>query len=66
MVDEVPAFSKLEDAYSSVITSKVMAATSKQKKKFKQSNFRADVLSYYKASRTGEGALKESYCHLTG
>lgn len=51
LADEAPAYSKLEVGYSSVM-SKVMAATSKQTKKYENSKFKADVLSCYKASET--------------
>lgn len=66
--DQLPAYTKLEDAYASVIISKVMGAVAKQgKKKFKQSEFKSNVLEYYGASRiVGKGNDRQACCHLTG
>jgi hypothetical protein len=61
-----PDIALIERAYSSVMVSKVMSASAKQKKKrFDQSKFRRDVLSYYHASRDMDGS-RQAYCHLTG
>ena len=68
--DEIPSHSKLEDAYASVITSKVMAASGKQKKKrFDQSHFKSDVVQFFKASKivnADEDPQVLLYCHLSG
>lgn len=68
--EKLPSHSKLEDAYASLITAKVMGAMAKQaKSKFDQSGFKSKVLEYYEASRVvGDPADndRDSFCHLTG
>lgn len=65
--EEAPSYAKLEDAYVSLLTNKVMSASAKQKKrKFEQSKFKAAVFDYYNASKTTETNQKLAYCHLTG
>ncbi|KAL8970836.1 MAG: hypothetical protein Q9183_001335 [Haloplaca sp. 2 TL-2023] len=66
-----PHYSSLEDAYTTMVVNKVMAATAKQKKrKFDQASFKRDVLDYYQAGRhvavDDTNAYDEAYCLLTG
>lgn len=64
LAEETSLHETMEDAYASIMVSKVMLATGKQKKRrFGQSKFKKDVLSYYNASRT-ENGYEETYCHL--
>ena len=68
--DQAPSYVKLEDAYASVITNRVMSAVAKRKKNsFNQSKFKADVFAFYQATKmVGEPEHQDklSYCHLTG
>lgn len=68
--DKAPSHSKLEDAYASLITNKVMGAMAKQtKRNFDQSGFKSKVLEYYEATRVvGDPADndRDLFCHLTG
>jgi hypothetical protein len=68
-IDEVlPQYSTIEDAYSSVLMTKIMSASSKQRKgkPFDQSAFSKAVLSFYGAKRHATGGHVEKFCHLTG
>lgn len=68
-IDEVlPQYSTIEGAYSSVLMSKIMSASSKQRKgkKFDQGTYPKAVLSFYSAVRHTDSGLVEKYCHLTG
>jgi len=67
-LDEVlPQYSTIEGAYSSVLMTKIMSASGKQRKgkPFNQSAYAKEVLSFYGAARRIDG-LGERYCHLTG
>jgi len=68
-IDEVlPEYSTIEGAYSSVLMAKIMFASSKQRKekKFNQSAYSKNVLSFYGAERQGGNEAVEKYCHITG
>jgi hypothetical protein len=61
-----PNIEFMERAYAATMISRVMAASSKQKKRhFDQSKFRRDVVTYLDAARdpAGHGRL---WCHLSG
>jgi hypothetical protein len=65
-IDEaMPQFSTVADAYSSVLMTKIMTASSNQRrgKPFDQRIFTKAVLSFYGAVRDGGD---QKYCHLTG
>ncbi|KAL8697688.1 MAG: hypothetical protein Q9201_007003 [Fulgogasparrea decipioides] len=72
MEDLTPSFSTLEDAYTSVIVSKTLAAQANKKKGeiFDQCGFRASVIEYYNAGRRvavkDNEPYDEVFCHLTG
>ena len=72
LAEEAPHRLTFEEAYSSVITSKVMNAYAEQKENISdRMNFEENALSYYDATKsivdkeTGT-ARRKSYCHLTG
>jgi hypothetical protein len=68
-IDEVlPQYDTIERAYCSVLMSKIMSASGKQKKakKFDQSAYSKAVLSFYGAVRSTDSGDVEKYCHLTG
>ena len=68
-IDEVlPQYSTIEGAYSSVLMTKIMSASSKQRKgkSFDQSAYSKSVNSFYGAVRRTVAGLVEKYCHLTG
>jgi hypothetical protein len=68
-IEEVlPQYPQLEDAYSSVLMSKIMSASSKQRKgtPFDQSAYSKAVVSFYGAVRHTDTGDIEKYCHLTG
>jgi hypothetical protein len=68
-IDEVLLqYSTIEGAYSSVLTTKIMSACSKQRrgKSFDQSAYSKAVLSFYGAVRHADAGHVEKYCHLTG
>lgn len=61
---EIPRYETIGDAYVSIMASKVMSATGKQKKnRFDQSAFKKEVANYYNAFRVNN-TQKEAYCHL--
>jgi hypothetical protein len=67
-IDEVlPQYSTLEGAYSSVLITKIMSTTGKQKKgkKYDQTAYSKAVLSFYGAVRRTDSGIVEKYCHLT-
>jgi uncharacterized protein YdcH (DUF465 family) len=68
-IDELlPQYSTIEAAYSSVLMTKIMSASSKQRgrKSFDQSAYSKAVLSFYGAVRRTDAGNVEKYCHLTG
>ncbi|KIN00030.1 hypothetical protein OIDMADRAFT_55918 [Oidiodendron maius Zn] len=68
-MDEVlPQYSAIEDAYSSVLMTKIMSASRKQRRgrSFDQSAYSKAVLSFYGAERCTSSGYREKYCHLTG
>jgi hypothetical protein len=68
-IDEVlPQYDTIERPYCSVLMSKIMSASGKQKKakKFDQSAYSKAVLSFYGAVRSTDSGDVEKYCHLTG
>jgi uncharacterized protein YdcH (DUF465 family) len=68
-IDEIlPQFSIIEGAYSSVLMTKIMSASSKQRKgkSFDQSAYSKAVLSFYNAIHHIDAGHVEKYCHLTG
>jgi hypothetical protein len=68
-IDEVlPQYSTIEGAYSSILATKIMSASSKKRKggKFDQGSYSKAVLSFYSAVRNTDSGLVEKYCHLTG
>jgi hypothetical protein len=68
-IDEVlPQYFTIEGAYSSVLTTKIMFTSSKQRKgkSFDQSVYSKAVLSFYGAVRYTDSGQVEKYCHLTG
>lgn len=68
LAEEAPQYTKMEDAYASIITNKVMGASGRlqRKKRFNQGKFRTNVMEYYGASKRNEEGDKQEYCHLTG
>lgn len=66
--DELSMYSRLEDAYASIVTDKVMRASGKQKKKaHDQPRFWKDCSSYYNAVRKDEDTGTDyAFCHLSG
>ncbi|ELR02835.1 hypothetical protein VC83_08296 [Pseudogymnoascus destructans] len=68
-LDEMlPNFDSLGSAYAVTITSRIMAATCRQRKgrPFNQKAFAQGVLDYYGAKRKTDSGGSEKYCHLTG
>jgi hypothetical protein len=68
-IDEVlPQYSTLEGAYSSILMTKIMSASAKQRKgkPFNQSAYTKEVLLFYGSERRTSSGLIERYCHLTG
>ena len=68
-IDEVmPQYSTIESAYCSILTTKIMSASGKQRKgrRFNQSEYSKAVLSFYGAERRRSSGTIEKYCHLTG
>jgi hypothetical protein len=63
--DVLPRYSRIEDAYTSVLATKVIPAPSKGKP-FEQSTSAKTVLSFYGAVRRTDSGHVEKYCHLTG
>jgi hypothetical protein len=63
----LPHYSTIEDAYSSVLMTKIMSASGKQRKAklFDQSAYSKAVLEFYSAERCRGGTI-EKYCHLFG
>lgn len=66
--ETLPNFDSIKSAYAATMTSRVMAATCRQKKgkAFDQKGFAQGVLEYYGAKRSRDGGGSEKYCHLTG
>jgi hypothetical protein len=68
-IDEVlPQYTTIEGAYLSVLMTKIMSASSKQRgrKSFDQSAYSKAVLLFYGAVRYTDAGNVEKYCHLTG
>lgn len=68
-IDEVlPHYSTIEGAHSSVLMTKIMSASSKQRKgkSFDQNVYSKAVVSFYDAVRRTDAGSIEKYCHLTG
>ena len=68
-MDEIlPQYSAIGDAYSSLLMTKIMSASGKQRRgrSFNQSAYSKAVLSFYGAERCTSSGDRENYCHLTG
>lgn len=72
LAEEAPHRLTFDEAYSSVITSKVMNPYAEQKEHiYDRMNFEENALSYYDATKSivdneSGTARRKSYCHLTG
>lgn len=68
-MDEIlPRYDTVGEAYIETMTTRVMAATSQQKKdgSSNQKSSRHGVIKYYGAERKDDDGNVQKYCHLTG
>jgi hypothetical protein len=68
LTEEGPSVSTMEEAYTSLICKKVMAASAKVKKqkKYDQAGFKKRVLEHYNAVRTLPSGSRQFWCHVMG